>query len=188
MRGSAAKCVHGQSAMFRSVLGHDEDFDRVFRITKCLSFGRQKKQKRPGGIFRVSPWGPQNSSHPPQRKSGREGNVRPPYLRGQKGAVNKRMNETVTGKRQISCGKQEKGRAFATKADGKKCRPLFMNYNFSSLSRARKFYRASPAKFFALFLDKMSEGQKIPDKSAAPARVNALAGAAMGRVGGAHMK
>ena len=98
------------------------------------------------------------------------------------------MNETVTGKRQISCGKQEKGRAFATKADGKKCRPLFMNYNFSSLSRARKFYRASPAKFFALFLDKMMACQETINKSAAPAGENALAGAAMGRVGGAHKK
>ena len=33
-----------------------------------LPFERKRKRKRPGGIFRVSPWEPQNSSYPPQAK------------------------------------------------------------------------------------------------------------------------
>ena len=44
--------------------------------------------------------------------------------------------------------KTKTGRSYAIKADGKKCRPLFMNYNLTSLSRARKILQVLPAKFF----------------------------------------
>ena len=113
-----------------------------------FSFGRQKKQKRQGAVFRVRPLQPENSSYPPTKEKRARGEQPPPYLRGQRGAVNKRTNEMGTSARAKTWSKQKTGRSYAIKADGKKCRPLFMNYNFSSLSRARKILRASLANFF----------------------------------------
>ena len=40
------------------------------------------------------------------------------------------------------------GRSYAIKADGKECRPLFMNFNLMMLSRARKILQACLANFF----------------------------------------
>ena len=102
----------------RSVPEHDEDFDIVSRTTyECLSFGRQKKQKRQGAVFRTgSP--PKSkglfSERGPHRKKFRWGICAPcnpktphtptnekrseelsfaPCLRGQRGFVNKRKKE-----------------------------------------------------------------------------------------------
>ena len=74
----------------RSVPEHDEDFDIVSRTTyECLSFGRQKKQKRQGAVFRTGsppkkvsvgylrPLQPENSSYPLKGKDRRKVIVRP---------------------------------------------------------------------------------------------------------------
>ena len=125
-----------------SFLHFERNKDRALfyeRIRKIFFLLGAKGSENGKGLFSESaPCNPKTPHTPTNGKRAR-GEHSPPYLRGQKGTANKSMNERVTDKRQISCGKQEGGRAFATKADGKKCRPLFMNYNLTSLSRARKF-------------------------------------------------
>ena len=97
----------------RALPEHDEDFDRVSRIThKRLPFERKRKQKREivffwapketkaaGGIFRVSPCTPKLLI-PPQTKRKAQSYRSPPYQRGQMGNVNKRTSEMGTSARQ----------------------------------------------------------------------------------------
>ena len=103
---------------------HDEDFDRVSRLThkrlpfECkgskvsfwqrkeqkgvfsfqadkrdiLPFERKRKRKRPGGIFRVSPWEPQNSSHPHKGRASKRGTTAP-LSKGARVTVCKRINK-----------------------------------------------------------------------------------------------
>ena len=111
-----------------------------------FSFGRQKKQKRQGEFSEFPP-APQNSSHPRKRQASER--EKPTPL--SKGAMGNRWQADEYGYKRTSKDKAEKINRvcfFAIKADGKECRPLFANFNFSSLSRARKFQRAVPAKFF----------------------------------------
>ena len=54
-----------------------------------FSFGRQKKQKRQGAVFRVRPLQPENSSHPHKRKASKRGTTAPLS----KGAKGKRQQE-----------------------------------------------------------------------------------------------
>ena len=119
-----------------------------------LPFERKRKRKRPGGIFRVSPWEPQNSSHPHKGRASKRGTTAP-LSKGAKGS--RQQAKKRDGNKHTSKDKAEiinKAFRFAIKADGKKCRPLFANFNFSSLSRARKFSGLCPQNFSALFLDK----------------------------------
>ena len=65
-----------------------------------LPFERKRKRKRQRGHFPSCPLcKPQNSSHPRKRQAS-EREHSPPCLRGQKGNVNKRTNETGTSAHQ----------------------------------------------------------------------------------------
>ena len=111
--GGGANTSPSDEKPIRSVLEHDEDFDRVSRIThERLPFERKRKRKREivffwapketkaaGGIFRVSPCTPKLLI-PPQTKYLERAEHSPPYLRGQKGNVNKRTNEMRTSTHQ----------------------------------------------------------------------------------------
>ncbi len=118
------------------------------RIRKIIFLLSAKGSENGKGLFSESaPCNPKTPHTPTNEKRARGKNP-PPYLRGQRGFVNKRTNETGTSARQRTRTKQKTGRSYAIKADGKKCRPLFVNFNLTSLSRARKILQALPAKFF----------------------------------------
>ena len=101
------------------------------------------------GEFSEFPPGNPKTPHTPTNEKRARREHSPPYLRGAKG--NRYQAEELDGYKRTSKDKAEKINRvcfFAIKADGKECRPLFMNYNFLSLSRARKICCAQPKKFF----------------------------------------
>ena len=150
--GLPAKCMHfvgspgwrGNSnsprdeQLIRSVPEHDEDFDGAPRITnKRLPFGRKRKRKRQGEFSEFPP-APQNSSYPHGREARISETNAPLSKGGQRVAVSKRKSEI--NKQAVNTMREAgTGRSYAIKADGKECRPLFVNFNLTSLSRARKF-------------------------------------------------
>ena len=153
--GLPAKCMHfvgspgwrGNSNSprdeqpIRSAPEHNEDFDRVSRIThKRLPFERKRKRKRQKGHFPSCPLcKPQNSSYPHKGKA----SERETFAPLSKGAKGKRQEaEKRDGNKQTSKDKVEtikKVCSFAIKArDGRPLRACF-DFNLTSLSRERKF-------------------------------------------------
>ena len=102
-------------------------FKRIRKIFFLLSAKGSENGK---GLFSESaPCNPKTPHTPTNEKRARGKNP-PPYLRGQRVAVSKRKKEM--GGKHTSKDKAEiinKACRFAIKADGKECRPLFVNYN-----------------------------------------------------------
>ena len=98
-----------------------------------------KRNKSAQGEFSEFPPGDPNTPHTPTNEIFRTSETSAPLS---KGAMENRWQADEYGYKRTSKDKAEKINRvcfFAIKADGKECRPLLMNYNLPSLSRARKF-------------------------------------------------
>ena len=122
-------------------------YERKRKFIFLLSAKGSENDK--GGIFRVAPFVNPKTPHTPTNIIFRTSGTTAPLSKGAKGI--RQQAEKRDGGKHTSKDEEEiinKACSFAIKADGKECRPLFMNFNFSSLSRARKILRASLANFF----------------------------------------
>ena len=133
-----------------SFLDFERNKDRALfyeRIRKMFFLLSAKGSENAQGEFSEFPPGNPKTPHTPTKGERARGEHPPPYLRGQRVAVSKRKSEI--NKQAVNTMREAgTGRSYAIKADGKECRPLFMNFNLLSLSRARKILRASLANFF----------------------------------------
>ena len=126
-----------------------------------FSFGRQKKQKRQGAVFRVRPLQPALATRklliPPQTASEREGTLAP-LSKGAKneslasGQMRQRRAHTI---RHDRVGKRSS--SYAIKARGGEPLRACVNYAVFRRCQGREnFSGLCPRNFSTLFLDKMS--------------------------------
>ena len=137
-------------------------FKRISKIFFLLSakgsrfsFGRQKKQKRQGAVFRVRPLQPENSSYPHKRNA-REREMSAPLSKGAKneslasGQMRQRRAHTI---RHDRVGKRSS--SYAIKARGGEPLRACVNYVVFRRCQGREnFSGRCPRNFSALFLDK----------------------------------
>ena len=138
----------------------------------CFAFKRKRKfiflfsakgSENAQGEFSEFPPGNPKTPHTPANVIFRTSGTSAPLSKGAKGI--RQQAEKRDGNKCTSKDEEEiinKACRFAIKADGKECRPLFVNFNLTSLSRARKILQATPCKFFRRnSLTKRAHGEAI---------------------------